>query len=105
MAKVKNISKRVFNSVKPGGIIETDYPEYFELHWFEILDKNTSKITPKTGETKTKTDDNSGENKEKTLEDMTISELKNLAETKNIEIPKEITRKADIIEFIEGLDD
>jgi len=102
MAKVKNISKRVFNGVKPGGTLETKYPDYYALNWFEVLDKT---ITQKQETPKTEDNWDDPQKTEDKLENLTINELKELAEEKDIEIPKEITRKADIIEFIKGLDE
>lgn len=40
--------------------------------------------------------------KEKTIDEMTVAELKEYATTKNIEIPSIVKNKADIIEFIKS---
>lgn len=40
--------------------------------------------------------------KEKTLDEMTVAELKEYAATNNIEIPSNVRSKADIIEFIKN---
>ena len=42
------------------------------------------------------------EKKEKTIEEMTVAELKKLAAERQIEIPNNITKKAEIIEYING---
>ena len=42
------------------------------------------------------------EKKEKTIDEMTVAELKNYASEKNIEIPSNVKNKADIVEFIKN---
>lgn len=41
-------------------------------------------------------------NEEKTIDEMTVAELKKYAAEKNIEIPSDVKNKADIIEFIKN---
>lgn len=42
------------------------------------------------------------EKKEKTIDEMTVAELKVYATTNNIEIPSDVKNKADIVEFIKN---